>query len=963
MAEVASLTPPAAGGSSSRDGVTSSLVNELRRVTNDPKLDESTARFFLDMCENNVELAAVFYYEQQQQQQDISVVRQIGDASMTTNSVNGHCQSCGIRTTTTTTLHLRAGRTRPLTNHEVHDGICIACFPALVPCKAMHKFFHRNLRTWQSAGLVPLSLVTGGPRTDAAKKIRQCLDQQRRMLSLTNAGLTTLPNSLGCLQQLVFLDCSHNKLEALPSAIGTLSALQELRCHHNRLVALPDRIGKLTNLKLLHCQHNKLTDLPQTIQTTSLQDLNCAFNSLQRLPESILHIHTLQRLFLGNNHMSRLPDALTTALLPNLYLLHCERNKLVTLPYNLGALTPLRSLWVQGNQLKQLPPSLTSLTKLQQLDCSQNQIDNLQSVLRGMHSLQVLKCLERDIYQGDSLRQWTHNTDETTCTSTSTAMDNRKSTTTTGVSATVATADTTTTVDKDTVVAQLELDDSHHHHHQQDDDVPTFRVSLDGLPSMDSSSAHHHHRRSSVPPIPPPIPMPVDDTYENKVIDNNDIEQEETGDAKKDDVSESNNHPSPSAPERPAAPNDHNNNNSANNISTVEEHADDSRKDATRPQTVENQAPTASFTEACHHASAPAAHYDTGDRKDSQHFLDDDEIDLEDDDAAARDVNDPIHMAARSCIPPPEEMEVPTGCLSSQREQNENDMPPQSKCSTTDTSDTHQNSANPFDIFTSNTSPLEPTPAAGTLDLLAALDHLQELITTVVDTPTPEEQQQDKGHCEDDADLLGKEDEDTKSSSKPPMGCSSAATEDSTKRDEAEKSKEAYTGEARPADDDKDDVAGKSEIDFLDDWSAPPAASAPEQHEDFPSEGGEADLLGLGSLPASSPQKNAQAAPVHHDPNDVFGLFDADDPQSAPVAPPDENADDEDDSSVEEISASQVLLVDSDGTVLFALPHKRDPDGDYVYGNVHQASMHNGSNQHEIPASPMRGTDPPASCS
>ena len=70
MAEVASLTHTTGGRDGGGvDGSSNHLVNELRRVTNQPLLNERTARFFLEMTENNVELAAVFYYEQQQQQQ------------------------------------------------------------------------------------------------------------------------------------------------------------------------------------------------------------------------------------------------------------------------------------------------------------------------------------------------------------------------------------------------------------------------------------------------------------------------------------------------------------------------------------------------------------------------------------------------------------------------------------------------------------------------------------------------------------------------------------------------------------------------------------------------------------------------------------------------------------------------------------------------------------------------------
>ncbi|KMT10517.1 hypothetical protein BVRB_5g116410 [Beta vulgaris subsp. vulgaris] len=78
-----------------------------------------------------------------------------------------------------------------------------------------------------------------------------------RVLSLVDAGLFKLPDSIGCFKHLRYLDISENDIMELPSSVGELYHLQTLRhlCFRVRYFStyptLPKELGKLVNLRCI----------------------------------------------------------------------------------------------------------------------------------------------------------------------------------------------------------------------------------------------------------------------------------------------------------------------------------------------------------------------------------------------------------------------------------------------------------------------------------------------------------------------------------------------------------------------------------------------------------------------------------------------------------------------------------------------------------------------------------------
>ncbi|MFX1451465.1 MAG: leucine-rich repeat domain-containing protein [Promethearchaeota archaeon] len=195
-------------------------------------------------------------------------------------------------------------------------------------------------------------------------------------ITIEDYKLTALPQSIGNLKLLEYLDLADNKLTTLPDSFCELEALKFLDLSDNELEQLPKCFGALKSLEYLYLDHNKLINLPQSFGSlTSLKKFRAFSNELETLPESFTELKTLKEVHLGSNRLETLPKSINK--LESLQYLDLIGNQLTNLPESIGNMKSLKTLFLTGNKLKMLPESLDSLTSLKWLEIGSNKLTSL----------------------------------------------------------------------------------------------------------------------------------------------------------------------------------------------------------------------------------------------------------------------------------------------------------------------------------------------------------------------------------------------------------------------------------------------------------------------------------------------------------------------------------------------------------------------------------------------------------
>ena len=100
--------------------------------------------------------------------------------------------------------------------------------------------------------------------------------------------ISEIPETIGLLDSLNWLELEYNQIKTIPSMIGNLKKLEYLQLYDNGLENLPEGIGNLTNLQVLHIHNNSLESLDFSFEElTSLSELWISNNNLTSLPESL----------------------------------------------------------------------------------------------------------------------------------------------------------------------------------------------------------------------------------------------------------------------------------------------------------------------------------------------------------------------------------------------------------------------------------------------------------------------------------------------------------------------------------------------------------------------------------------------------------------------------------------------------------------------------------------------------
>jgi internalin A len=102
--------------------------------------------------------------------------------------------------------------------------------------------------------------------------IDEARENQSVVLNLSRKNLTELPESIGQLTQLQYLDLFNNQLTEIPESIGQLTQLQLLDFSFNQLTQLPEFLLHLASLKELYLHGNDALGLPAEVLGPHLSD-------------------------------------------------------------------------------------------------------------------------------------------------------------------------------------------------------------------------------------------------------------------------------------------------------------------------------------------------------------------------------------------------------------------------------------------------------------------------------------------------------------------------------------------------------------------------------------------------------------------------------------------------------------------------------------------------------------------
>jgi internalin A len=174
----------------------------------------------------------------------------------------------------------------------------------------------------------------------ALQMIAEAAASQATSLSLSNLGLTAVPEEIGWLTQLEELYLTDNALTEMPPAIMNLTNLRVLDISNNNFHVIPFEIYQLRNLERLTLYYNHVNYVSYRIERlTNLQFLGLSANSLETLPPEIGKLTNLAELHLEINNIWQLPSEIGN--LQQLCIFHVSDNELIRLPNELGQVTRL----------------------------------------------------------------------------------------------------------------------------------------------------------------------------------------------------------------------------------------------------------------------------------------------------------------------------------------------------------------------------------------------------------------------------------------------------------------------------------------------------------------------------------------------------------------------------------------------------------------------------------------------
>ncbi|RVE61701.1 hypothetical protein OJAV_G00175590 [Oryzias javanicus] len=228
-----------------------------------------------------------------------------------------------------------------------------------------------------------------------------------RSLNLSNNHLGQFPLAICDIPTLTEVNLSCNYLLSVPGSVGAMTNLQTFLLDGNCLSDLPSELGSLQRLGYVGLSFNRFNHVPQVLERlSSMEKLCMAGNYLETLTLQNFRLLHVKHVDLRLNKISvmvpdepdllrhvtqldvrdnRLTD-LDASVFPRLEMLHCERNRIVSLKVK-GC--SLKGLYASSNELQRLDVSPVP-SNLSYMDVSRNNLESLPDWLVEAKRLEVL---------------------------------------------------------------------------------------------------------------------------------------------------------------------------------------------------------------------------------------------------------------------------------------------------------------------------------------------------------------------------------------------------------------------------------------------------------------------------------------------------------------------------------------------------------------------------------------------
>ncbi len=228
-------------------------------------------------------------------------------------------------------------------------------------------------------------------------------------LDFAGQKLKKIPDSIGSVSKLQYLNLWDNNLTTLPKSIELLSNLKYLFLDWNRFTKFPDlRWDKLISLEKMSITNNfKLREFPNSLFLLIKQNLikkyiNEGVHSNDAFVLGLLEILTGMKLRkLTKNKLPRLYTCSYKVDLDGhiigIYLYGYHSFQINLIPIQICRLKHLEELILRGQNIQIIPECIKSLKSLKHLDLFQNDIRFVPDYLKELHALELLDLGENKI--------------------------------------------------------------------------------------------------------------------------------------------------------------------------------------------------------------------------------------------------------------------------------------------------------------------------------------------------------------------------------------------------------------------------------------------------------------------------------------------------------------------------------------------------------------------------------------